>query len=124
MAAAEAQALKHHWPVAIAIVDSGGHLVLFQRLDNTQLASVQVAQGKALTANNFRRATKGLEDAVAAGGAGLRLLSVPGLTPMEGGVPVLVDGQIIGAVGVSGVLSSQDAQVAQAAADAIARTQA
>jgi glc operon protein GlcG len=123
MAVAEAEALKNEWPVAIAIVDSTGHLVLFQKLDNTQHASVQIATGKAMTAVNFRRPTKLLEDGLAAGPAGAstgsRILSVPGAMPLEGGVPIINDGKIIGAIGVSGVLSSQDAMVARAGADVL-----
>ncbi len=118
MAAAEAEASKNNWPVAIAVVDSAGQLVLFQRQENTQIGSIDVAIGKAKTANDFRRPTKVLENAIAGGGAGLRLLSIRNLSPLEGGVPIIADGKIIGAVGVSGVLSSQDAQVAQAGADA------
>jgi glc operon protein GlcG len=114
MAAAEAEATKNSWAVSISIVDSGGHLVMMQRLPNTQIASVEIAHGKATSANNFRRPTKALEDAVAGGGAGLRLLALKNVTPLEGGELILQDGKIIGAIGVSGVLSSQDAQVARA----------
>ncbi len=118
MAAAEAEAAKNNWPVAIAVVDSAGQLVLFQRQENTQIGSIEVAIGKAKTANDFRRSTKVLENAIAGGGAGLRLLAIRTASPLEGGVPIIADGKVIGAVGVSGVLSSQDAQVAQAGADA------
>ena len=123
MTAAEAEANKNSWPVVIAIVDSGGQVVMLHRLDNTQLASIDIAKGKATTANNYRRPSKALEDAVAGGGAGLRLLRVDGLMPVEGGVPIVVDGKIVGAIGVSGVQSSQDAQVARAGAQALAATQ-
>jgi glc operon protein GlcG len=105
--------------VAIAIVDSASQLVLLQRLDNTQYASIDIAKGKATTSVNFKRPSKALEDAVAGGGAGLRLLRVDGLMPLEGGIPIMVDGKIVGGIGVSGVLSSQDAQVARAGADAL-----
>jgi glc operon protein GlcG len=118
MAAAEAEAAKNNWPVAIAVLDSAGQLVLFQRQENTQIGSIDIAIGKAKTANDFRRPTKVLEGIVAGGGAGLRLLSVRNMLPLEGGVPIIADGKIIGAVGVSGVTSQQDAQVAQAGADA------
>ena len=118
MVAAEAEARKNNWNVAIVVVDSGGHMVAMQRLDGTQIASIEIAQGKAVTANNYRRPTKALEDAIAGGGAGLRLLAVPGIMPLEGGVLVTADGKIIGAIGVSGVLSVQDAQVARAGAEA------
>jgi glc operon protein GlcG len=118
MAAAEAEASKNNWPVAIFIVDTGGHQVMMQRQPNTQLASIEIARGKAVTANSFRRPTKALEDAVAGGGAGLRLLSLRDVTALEGGELIMQDGKIIGAIGVSGVLSSQDAQVARAGATA------
>jgi glc operon protein GlcG len=121
MAAAEAEATKNGWEVAIAIVDSGGHLVAFSKLDNTQHASIEIAKGKATTAVNLRRPTKALQDSLASGptgaGTGVRILSVPGVMPLEGGVLILKDGKIIGGIGVSGVLSSQDAEVAQAGAN-------
>lgn len=119
MAAAEAEARKNNWPVAIVIVDSGGNMVMMQKLDNTQHASVGIAEGKAKTAVNFRRPTKALEDVIAGGGGGLRLLAVDGITPLEGGIPIVIDGRIIGGVGVSGVTSQQDAQVAQAGINAL-----
>lgn len=120
MAAAEAEATRNNWGVAIAIVDSGGHLVMLHRLDGTQIGSIRIAEGKARTALEFRRPTKALEDAVAGGGAALRLLAVEGLYPLEGGVLIEAAGRIVGAIGVSGVLSSQDAQVARAGAEAAA----
>ena len=113
MAAAEAEAVKNDWPVVMAIVDSGGHLVMLQRLDNTQLSSIEIAQGKAKTAVMFRRPTKALEDRIAQGGADLKLAALNAM-PMQGGLPIVSDGKIIGAIGVSGVLSSQDEQVAAA----------
>lgn len=118
MAASEAEAIKNKWPVAISIVDSGGHLIQFSRLDNTQYGSIAIAHGKAKTALELRRPTKVLQDALAAGGAGLRFLSVEGATLLEGGVLIVSDGKIIGAIGVSGVQSDQDAMVALAGADA------
>ena len=118
IAAAEAEAKKNNWPVAIAVVDTGGHLVAFSRLDNTQIGSVDIAIGKAVTANNLKRATKALQDGIAQGGANLRLLAVKGITPLEGGVPIVVDGKIIGGIGVSGVMSNQDAECAIAGANA------
>lgn len=118
LAAAEAEAKKNNWPVAIAIVDSSSKLAAFSKMDNTQHGSVDIAIGKATTANNLRRPTKALQDIVAQGGGGLRLLAVPGVLPLEGGVPIVVDGKIIGAIGVSGVTSEQDAQVAMAGAAA------
>jgi uncharacterized protein GlcG (DUF336 family) len=119
MAAAEAEAKKNNWPVAIAIVDSSAKLVAFSKIDNTQHGSVDIAIGKAVTAVNLRRPTKALQDAVGQGGANLRLLAVPGVMPLEGGVLIMgADGKVIGGIGVSGVTSQQDAQVAQAGADA------
>jgi len=118
-AGAEAEAAKNEWPVAIAIVDSGGNLVLLNKLDHTQHLSVKIAQRKAETAVNLRRPTKKLQDAVAKGGGALRLLAVDDLIPLEGGIPIIVDGKIIGAVGVSGVTSAQDAVAGQAGIDAL-----
>lgn len=118
MAAAEAEATGNHWGVAIAIVDSGGNLVMLQRLDNAQLSATRIAEAKARTAVEFRRPTKVLEDAVAGGGVGLRVLTF-GASVAEGGVPIVAGGKIIGGIGVSGVASHQDAQVAQAGADAM-----
>ena len=118
MAAAEAEAAKNGWGVAIAIVDSGANLVMLHRLDNAQLSSVRIAQAKATTAAEFRRPTKVFEDAVAGGGLGLRVLTF-GASVAEGGVPIVSGGTIVGAIGVSGVQSHQDAQVAQAGADAV-----
>ena len=120
MAAAEAEARKNNWPVVITIVDSGGNDVMMQRLDNTQIGSLAIARGKATTANNLRRSTKLLEDALAAGGAGLRIVTFPGVVATEGGLPIIVDGRIVGAIGVSGVTSQQDGMVAKAGLDAIA----
>ena len=118
IAAAEAEAIKNNWGVAIAIVDSGANLVMLQRLDNAQLSSVRIAEAKAKTAAEFRRPTKVFEDAVAGGGIGLRVLSF-GASVAEGGVPIVSGGKVIGAIGVSGVQSHQDAEVAQAGADAL-----
>lgn len=119
MAAAEAEARKNSWTVAIAVVDEAGNLIAFQKLDDTQVGSVDIAIGKARTAARMKRPTKALEDAVAGGRT--VMLAVEGLVPLEGGVPVTVDGRIIGAVGVSGVTSQQDAQVAQAGAAALGK---
>src|SRR5215471_9169091 len=117
MAAAEEEAKKNHWNVAVAIVDAAGNLLMFQKLDETQTGSINIAIGKARTAAAFKRPTKAMEEMIAGGRS--VFLAVEGLTPLQGGVPVTVDGQMIGAVGVSGVLSSQDEQVAQAAIDAL-----
>jgi glc operon protein GlcG len=112
MAAAEAEATKNKWTVAIAIVDEAGELVAFHKIDETQAGSIDIAIGKARTAARMKRPTKVLEDAVAGGRT--VFLAVEGLVPLEGGVPITVEGRVVGAVGVSGVTSQQDAQVAQA----------
>ena len=117
MAAAEAEARNNNWNVAIAIVDAAGNLLMFEKLDDTQSGSVNIAIGKARTAAAFKRPTKALEEIIAGGRT--VFLAVPDLTPLQGGLPVTSDGQVIGAVGVSGVLSSQDEQVAQAALDGL-----
>lgn len=119
LAAAEAEAKKNSWPVAIAVVDGSGFLVAFQRLDNTQLGSVEVSLEKAKTAALFRRPTKVFDDLLAAGGANTRLLKLPGALPIEGGIPIIHDGKVIGAIGVSGVKSTEDAQVATAGIEAL-----
>lgn len=119
MAAAEAEALANGWPVAISIVDSGGHLVMLHKLDHTQLGSLTIARLKAETALNFKRPTKTFEETLASGGAGLKVLSMAGVTALEGGILLMQAGKIVGAIGVSGVHSSQDAQVATAGAAAL-----
>jgi glc operon protein GlcG len=117
--AAEDEATLHGWPMVIAIVDSGGNLVLQHRLDQAQFGSIEVARQKAETAVRFRRSTKIFEDALAHGGMHLRLLGMNNLTPLEGGIPLVIEGKIVGAIGVSGMQSDQDAKVAQAGADAL-----
>ncbi len=112
--AAEVEANKQGWPVAIAVVDSSGYLVLFHRLDNTQLGSVEVSIEKAKTSALFRRPTKAFEETLEKGGTAVRVLKLPGALPIEGGLPIIVDGKLIGAIGVSGVKSTEDAQVAAA----------
>jgi glc operon protein GlcG len=119
-AAAEEEASKNKWPVVIVIVDDGGNLVYLQRLDETQIGSIEVAIQKAKTAVNFKRPTKALEDAVITGGRTV-ILSLPGALPIEGGLPLMVDGKLIGAIGVSGVTAQQDGQIAKAGADALAK---
>ena len=118
MMAAEAEAKKNNWGVAIAILDTTGSLVMFQKLDNVSTGVVGIAQDKARTALDFRRPSKSFQDVVAGGGVGLRVLSIRGVSALEGGVPVVVDGKIVGAIGVSGVTSEQDAQIAMAGANA------
>lgn len=117
LAAAEAEALKNKWTVAIAVVDESGNLIAFHKVDDTQVGSIDIAIGKARTAARMKRPTKALEDAVAGGRT--VMLAIEGLTPLEGGVPVMLGGRVIGAVGVSGVTSQQDAQVAQAGVAAL-----
>jgi glc operon protein GlcG len=114
IAAAEAEAKKNGWWMVIAVVDTASKLVAFERMDNTQMASIELALGKATTANNLKRPTKALQDALAQGGAGLRFLAIPGVLPIDGGLPIVADGKIIGAIGVSGAASNQDAECAAA----------
>jgi uncharacterized protein GlcG (DUF336 family) len=118
MAAAEAEAVKNNWPMAIVILNSTGHTVMIHELDNTQYGSIRVAEDKAHTALDFRRPSKVFEDLVAQGGIGMRTLRLHGATPIEGGFPIIVDGKIIGAIGASGGAAPQDGQVAKAGADA------
>jgi uncharacterized protein GlcG (DUF336 family) len=117
-AAAEQEAAKNKWNVVIAIVDDGGHLLFLQRLDNTQLASVDVAIQKAKGALMFKRNTKALEDIVLGGRT--VMMKLAGVVPVEGGVLLEADGQVVGAIGVSGVTSPQDGQIAQAGANELA----
>ncbi len=117
-AAAEAEAIQNHWAVSIAIVDDGGHLLWLQRLDGAAALSAQIAPAKAHTAAMGRRESKVYEDVI--NGGRTSFLSAPGVQGLlEGGVPVMKDGQCIGAVGVSGVKSSEDAQIAKAGIAAI-----
>lgn len=118
-AAAEVEAKKNTWRMAIAIVDNHGTLVYYQMLDDTQTGSANIAVEKARTAAMFRRPTKAFEDNVAGGRAAI--LGLPGVTPVEGGVPIIVGGKQIGAIGVSGASSAQDGIVAKAGADAVAK---
>ncbi len=118
-AAAEQEAVKNNWNVVMAIVDDGGHLLFLQRMDNTQLASVDVSIQKAKGAMMFKRNTKALEDIVAGGRT--VMMKLVGVVPVEGGVLLEADGQVIGAIGVSGVTSPQDGQVAKAGAEELAR---
>jgi uncharacterized protein GlcG (DUF336 family) len=119
LAAAQAEATRNKWNVAIAIVDSGGHLVAFERMDTTQFGSVEVALEKARTSVAFRRPSKVFQDTIAAGGEGMRMLKLPGAIPIEGGLPIVVGGKLVGAIGVSGVTSAQDGQIAAAGVAAL-----
>jgi glc operon protein GlcG len=118
-AATTAEAQKNKWTVAVAIVDPNGTLVYYEKMDNTQIGSAKVAIEKARSSALYKRPTKSFEDNLAAGGDGLRTLGLEGAVPLEGGIPIVMDGKIVGAIGVSGAKSSQDAQCAQLGADAI-----
>ena len=116
-AGAESEARQNEWPVVIAIVDDGGHLLYLQRLDQAQFGSIEVATAKARAAIAFRRSTKVWEENVAEGR--MRYLGLPGTLPIEGGLPITVKGEFVGAIGVSGVRSHQDAKIAQAGIDGL-----
>ena len=116
-AAAAVEAKKNQWNVAIAVVDDGGYLLYFERIDETQTGSIDIAIGKARTAAYYKRPTKALEDAL--NGGQYAILTYPNTLPGEGGLPILADGKVVGAIGVSGVKSSEDAQVAKAGVDAL-----
>ncbi len=120
ISAAEEEANHNGWPVVIAIVDEGAHLIQLIRRDDTQFGSIEVAIQKARSAIAFRRPTKVWEEHVTEGR--IRYLGLPGSMPIEGGLPIQVDGQFIGAIGVSGVRSHQDAQIAQAGIDALLKS--
>jgi glc operon protein GlcG len=115
-AAALAQARTNNWKMAAAVVDTGGILVYYEKMDNTQIGSADIAIEKARTAVRFKRPSKAFQDLVAGGGAGLRVLRLPGAVPLEGGIPLMIDGQIVGAIGVSGDSGDHDGLCAQAGA--------
>jgi uncharacterized protein GlcG (DUF336 family) len=119
-APALAEARKNNWAMAVAVVDIAGDLVYFEKMDATQAGSVTVAVDKACSAARFKRPTKAFQDTLASGGEGLRVLGIKGAVPVEGGVPIVRDGKIVGAIGVSGGTSSQDGQCARAGVDAVA----
>jgi uncharacterized protein GlcG (DUF336 family) len=119
-AVALAEARKNNWKMAVAIVDPNGDLIYYEKMDNTQLGSSQVSIAKARSAARFKRPTKAFQDGVAAGGAGLRILGLEGAVPVEGGIPIVMDGKIVGAIGVSGDTSEHDAVCSQAGANALA----
>jgi glc operon protein GlcG len=118
-AAAIEVARANGWAMAVAIVDTAGLLVYFEKMDDTQLGSVRVAQAKAGAAALFKRPTKALQDALAGGGDGLRVLALEGAVPIDGGIPLVVGGRIVGAIGLSGGTSAQDGQCAQAGVEAL-----
>ena len=113
--AAAIEAKKNKWNMAIAVVDDGGHLIYFERTDETQIGSIDIAIGKARTAAYFKRPTKALEDAI--NGGQNAIMTFPNTLPREGGLPIFADGKCIGAIGASGGKSSEDAQVAKAGVD-------
>ena len=114
-----AETRKNNWKMALAIVDTHGTLVYFEKIDNTQFGSVQVAISKARSSAIFKRPTKSFEDNLAAGGDGLRTLGLEGAVPLEGGFPLVMDGKIVGGIGMSGGTSAQDAQCAKIGADSL-----
>jgi glc operon protein GlcG len=118
-APALAEARKNNWNMAVAIVDPDGNLVYYEKMDNTQIGSSDVCISKARSAARFKRPTKAFQDALAAGGVGLRILRIEGAVPVEGAIPLVMDGKIVGAIGVSGDTSEHDAQCAKAGADAV-----
>jgi len=118
-APAVAEAVKNKLTMVIAVVDTAGDLVYLERMDDTQVGSVNVALGKARSAARFKRPTKAFQDALAAGGEGLRILALEGAVPVDGGVPLVMGGKIVGAIGVSGGTSAQDGQVAAAGVAAL-----
>lgn len=118
-AAALAEAVKNKWNMAVAIVDPNGTLIYYEKMDNTQIGSAKVSINKAKSAALYKRPTKALQDALASGGAGLRVLGLEDAVPVEGGVPLVSEGKIIGAIGVSGDTSEHDGMCAQAGAATI-----
>ena len=119
VAAALAEARANNWTMAAAVVDPGGILVYFEKIDDTQNASPRIAIDKARSAAMFKRPTKTFQDSIEKGGIGLRVMTLRGAMPVEGGVPLLVDGRIVGALGISGGTAEQDGQCCKAATDAM-----
>ena len=118
-APALAEARRNDWAMAVAVVDTGGDLVYFEKMDDTQTGSVVVAIAKARSAALFKRPTKTFQDTLAGGGEGLRVLRLEHAVPVEGGIPLVMDGKIVGAIGLSGGTSAQDGQCAQAGVNAL-----
>jgi glc operon protein GlcG len=119
VAAATAEAKKNNWNMAVAVTDGSGSLVYLERLDNTQFGSVDVAIKKAISAAAYRRPTKDFADILAQGGPGNRMLILPYAMPIEGGLPIVINGKVVGAIGVSGGTAQQDGQVAIAGVNAL-----
>ena len=118
-AAALAETRKNNWTMAVAIVDPNGTLIYYEKMDNTQNGSARIAIDKARSAALFKRPTKAFADRVASGGAALGVLKLEGAMPIEGGIPLMIDGKIVGAIGLSGDSSENDGKCAQAGADAL-----
>jgi glc operon protein GlcG len=118
-AAAEATAAQNKWTMAIVILDDGGNLVYLAKMDDTQIASIEVAVQKAKSAVEFKRPTKAFEDQLVGGRNAI--LKIPGAMPVEGGIPLMVDGKVVGAIGVSGGTSAQDGQAAASGAESLAK---
>ena len=118
-AAAVAEAQKNSWTMAVAVVDTAGELVYFEKMDDTQIGSINIAIAKARSAVWFKRTTKVLQEVLAAGGDGLRVLGMQGAVPIEGGIPLTVGGKIVGAIGASGGAPQQDGVAATAGAAAL-----
>ncbi len=117
--AALAETRKNGWLMAAAVVEPNGTLVYYEKMDNTQLGSAEVAIDKARSAALYKRPTKAFQDALAAGGVGLRVLALKGAVPVEGGLPIVVDGKLVGAIGLSGDTSEHDGQCAAAGVAAL-----
>ncbi len=120
-AAALAEARKNGWIMAVAIVDPAGDLVYYERMDHVQTGSTRVWIATARSAALFKRPSKAFQDAVAGGGAGLRVMALEGAVAVEGGVPLVMDGKIVGAIGLSGDVSENDGKCAQAGAEALGK---
>jgi len=118
-AAALAEARKNNWFMAVAVVDPSGTLVYYEKMDNTQTGSAHAAVEKARTSALFKRPSKAFQDLLAGGGPGLRILGLRDAMPIEGGIPLVMEGQIVGAIGVSGDSSDHDGICAQAGADTL-----
>jgi glc operon protein GlcG len=118
-AQAIAEARKNNWTMAVAVVDPSGTLIYYEKMDNTQIGSADVSISKARSAARFKRPTKAFQDALAAGGTGLRILRIEGAIPVEGGIPLILEGKIVGGIGLSGGTSEQDGQCAKAGVDAL-----
>lgn len=113
------EASRNNWAMAVAVVDGAGDLVYFERMNATQAGSVVIAMEKARSAARFKRPTKAFQEMLATGGDGWRVLGLEGAVPVEGGVPIVINGQIVGAIGVSGGTSAQDGQCARAGANSL-----